>query len=82
MHNNTKVTHREKGEKGVLPLDSKFGFAASIKANENCLVIIPSPEDKHGIIVPDSVLKKLGYFYVDKTIVSKFSSLLDTLQNS
>ena len=48
-----------------MPLNHKFGFCPNAKANTNCLVIIPCPEDKHAIIIPESKLNELGLYYLD-----------------
>jgi hypothetical protein len=60
----TKIIYKKMGDK-YMPLNHKFGFCPNAKANTNCLVIIPCPEDKHAIIIPESKLNELGLYYLD-----------------
>jgi len=61
MHKNTKIKHVEADEVAIQPLP-KEGFQ-NIKAVHSSLVVVPSPEDRKGVIIPDFILEELGYYY-------------------
>lgn len=81
MDKQTKIFHGTKGSKRTLPLNGRFGFCPQMVVEEDCLVIVPAPEDKHAIIVSDNILKGLGYYHFDQTTYEKVSTLLQSIES-
>jgi hypothetical protein len=78
MDTKTTITYKKKGDKRM-PLNSRFGFCPNATASENCLVVIPCPEDKHAVIIPETKLNELGFYHVDKAVHDRLSHLFTGL---
>jgi len=76
----TKIIFKKVGDKHM-PLKGKFGFCPNAVATENCLVIVPCPEERNAVIISEDELNEIGLYYLDKETHKRLAHLFNVVHN-